>query len=78
MYLNVDPGLPVGEYKLTVRDVPVDALWSISLYNARLLRVVFGTQSVRKGRRSLSGFPGGTDRVRCAAGETSEHDRELQ
>ena len=33
-YLNVDPGLPVGEYELTVRDVPVDAFWSISLYNA--------------------------------------------
>lgn len=33
-YLNVDPGLPVGEYTLTVRDVPVDAFWSISLYNA--------------------------------------------
>jgi hypothetical protein len=33
-YLNVDPGLPVGEYSLTVKDVPVDAFWSISLYNA--------------------------------------------
>jgi hypothetical protein len=33
-YINVDPGLPVGEYQLTVRDVPVDAFWSISLYNA--------------------------------------------
>jgi hypothetical protein len=33
-YVNVDPGLPVGEYQLTVRDVPVDAFWSISLYNA--------------------------------------------
>jgi hypothetical protein len=33
-YVNVDPGLPVGEYELTVRDVPVDAFWSISLYNA--------------------------------------------
>jgi hypothetical protein len=32
--LNVDPGLPVGEYSLTVKDVPVDAFWSISLYNA--------------------------------------------
>ena len=27
-------GLPVGEYKLTVRDVPVDGFWSISVYNA--------------------------------------------
>jgi hypothetical protein len=34
-YLNVDPGLPVGEFQLTVpADVPVDAFWSISLYNA--------------------------------------------
>jgi len=34
LYVNVDIGLPVGEYQLTVRDVPVDAFWSISLYNA--------------------------------------------
>lgn len=33
-YANVEPRLPVGEYKLTVRDVPVDAFWSISVYNA--------------------------------------------
>ena len=33
-YENVDAGLPVGEYQLTVRDVPVDAFWSISVYNA--------------------------------------------
>jgi len=33
-YINVNPGLPVGRYQLTVRDVPVDAFWSISLYNA--------------------------------------------
>ena len=35
-YLNVEPGLPTGEYKIEVpADVPVDAFWSISLYNAR-------------------------------------------
>ena len=35
-YLNVDPGLPPGEYKIEVpADVPVGAFWSISLYNAR-------------------------------------------
>lgn len=34
IYLNVDPGLPVAEYTLTVGDVPVDAFWSISVYNA--------------------------------------------
>jgi hypothetical protein len=31
-YLNVEPGLPVGAYELTVRDVPVDGFWSVSLY----------------------------------------------
>jgi hypothetical protein len=34
VYLNIDPKLPVGEYTVTVRDVPVDAFWSVSLYNA--------------------------------------------
>lgn len=33
-YVNVEPGLPVGEYELTVGAVPVDGFWSISLYNA--------------------------------------------
>lgn len=33
-YIGVEPRLPVGEYKLTVRDVPVDGFWSISVYNA--------------------------------------------
>jgi hypothetical protein len=32
-YVMVDPGLPVGEYKIEIGDVPVDAFWSISLYN---------------------------------------------
>jgi hypothetical protein len=34
-YVNVDLGLPVGRYRIVVRDVPVDAFWSISLYNAQ-------------------------------------------
>lgn len=33
-YVSVEPGLPVGEYVLTVRHVPVDGFWSISVYNA--------------------------------------------
>ncbi len=33
-YIGIEPGKPVGEYKLTVRDVPVDGFWSISVYNA--------------------------------------------
>ena len=33
-YITVEPGLPVGEYRLVVRDVPVEAFWSISVYNA--------------------------------------------
>jgi hypothetical protein len=32
-YLSVGGDLPVGEYRVTVKDVPVDAFWSISLYN---------------------------------------------
>lgn len=32
-YESVEPGLPVGDYEITVRDVPVDAFWSISVYN---------------------------------------------
>jgi hypothetical protein len=32
-YLNVEPNLPMGAYQLTVKDVPVDAFWSISVYN---------------------------------------------
>ena len=32
-YLNIEPNLPVGAYQLTVKDVPTDAFWSISLYN---------------------------------------------
>lgn len=33
-YVNQNPGLPVGRYTLTIADVPVDAFWSISLYNS--------------------------------------------
>ena len=34
-HLNIDPGFPVGEYKIEVpADIPVGAFWSISLYNA--------------------------------------------
>ena len=32
-YVSVEPGKPVGAYQLTVKDVPVDGFWSISLYN---------------------------------------------
>lgn len=32
-YLNVNPERPVGDYTLTIGDVPVDGFWSISLYN---------------------------------------------
>jgi hypothetical protein len=33
-YIAVEPRLPIGGYELTVRDVPVDGFWSISVYNA--------------------------------------------
>jgi hypothetical protein len=34
-YVNVVPGLPVGEYRMRLVDVPVDAFWSVSLYDAQ-------------------------------------------
>lgn len=34
-YIGVDPRLPLGNYELTVSDVPVDGFWSISVYNAQ-------------------------------------------
>ena len=33
LYANVDPGLPLGEYRIRVKDVPVDAFWSVTVYN---------------------------------------------
>lgn len=33
-YIGVSPQLPVGFYDLTMHDVPVDAFWSVSVYNA--------------------------------------------
>jgi len=30
---NVEPHLPVGKYQITLKDVPVDAFWSVSVYN---------------------------------------------
>ena len=32
-YVNVQPNLPIGAYSLTVKDVPVDGFWSVSMYN---------------------------------------------
>ncbi|WP_076258961.1 DUF1254 domain-containing protein [Intrasporangium flavum] len=34
VYLGVDPRVPPGSYTLTMRDVPADAFWSVSVYNA--------------------------------------------
>ena len=34
-YIGVDPKVPVGEYELVFKDVPVDAFWSVSVYNSR-------------------------------------------
>jgi hypothetical protein len=33
IYVNVEPNLPVGAYQITVKDVPTDAFWSVSVYN---------------------------------------------
>lgn len=34
VYVGLDPSLPAGTYQMTFRDVPVDAFWSVSVYNA--------------------------------------------
>jgi hypothetical protein len=34
-YIGVDPDVPLGDYELVFNDVPVDAFWSVSVYNAR-------------------------------------------
>lgn len=34
-YVGVDPKVPPGDYQLVFKDVPVDAFWSVSVYNAR-------------------------------------------
>lgn len=33
-YESREPGLPVGRYTITVKDVPVDAFWSITVYGS--------------------------------------------
>lgn len=33
-YVSFDENLPIGDYRLRLKDVPVDAFWSVSLYNA--------------------------------------------
>lgn len=33
-YVSVDPGLSPGSYSLVIKNAPVDAFWSISVYNA--------------------------------------------
>ena len=32
-YETVDPELPPGEYQITLKDVPCDAFWSVTVYN---------------------------------------------
>lgn len=34
-YVGVDPRVPPGDYELVFTEVPVDAFWSVSVYNAR-------------------------------------------
>ena len=34
-YIGVDPSVPPGDYELVFDDVPVDAFWSVSVYNER-------------------------------------------
>ena len=61
-YLNVDPGLPVGSYVIEVpAEVPVDAFWSVSVYNAqgffeRNARNAYSVNSVSGDRNADGGM----------------------
>jgi hypothetical protein len=33
-YVSEEPHLPVGSYRITAKDVPVDAFWSVTVYDA--------------------------------------------
>ncbi|MFC9918228.1 DUF1254 domain-containing protein [Agromyces binzhouensis] len=46
-YLNVEPKLPLGAYRLELGDVPVDAFWSVTVYNPKgFMEVTDGLVSV--------------------------------
>ena len=76
-YISVEPRLPIGEYELTVHDVPVDAFWSISVYNAdgffepadHGLNSVNSTTAIRNDDGSVTVHFGGCvdDRPNCLA-----------
>ena len=74
-YVSVDPGEVSGDYKLTVRDVPVDGFWPISVYNAEGFfegndRDAYGVNNItgaRNGDGSITVHFGGCgdDRPNC-------------
>ncbi len=70
-YVNVNPQLPVGEYELTVGDVPVDAFWSISVYNASgfFEPVEHGANSIN----SITAVPNTDGSVTVHFGGCSDH-----
>ncbi len=68
-YLNIEPYLPVDEYTITVGEVPVDAFWSVSVYNAQGYfeendREVYNINSVTAQRN-----PEGTITINFGAGD---------
>ncbi|NDR57048.1 DUF1214 domain-containing protein [Pseudoruegeria sp. M32A2M] len=74
-YLNVEPNLPVGAYALNVRDVPVDAFWSVSVYNRDgfFEENELGAYSVN----SITGTPNADGSVTIHLGGDPESDNHL-
>ncbi|KAA1423902.1 DUF1214 domain-containing protein [Mumia zhuanghuii] len=54
-YVGVEPRVDPGDYEMTLEDVPVDAFWSISVYNAR--GFFEPTSSGRYTINSITGVP---------------------
>lgn len=69
-YVGIDPRLPRGNYRMTFTDVPVDAFWSVSVYNAE--GFFEPTPSGRYTVNSVTGMrdPDGSVTVRFVADDT--------
>lgn len=74
-YVSFDEGLPVAEYRLRLVDVPVDAFWSVSLYNAAgyFEENVLGVNSIN----SITAIPDADGGVTIRFGRFNAHAKDV-